>query len=494
MNIKLLNIINCLFCFDDTPLLKKIILGTAVLIFAGNLTLTAQVLSDSVSIQYVHIDSITFAGNRKTRARILLRELEFRVGDSIPMATLAATIERNRLRLLNLGLFNEAKMNVRNMSPDGHATIHIQLTETWVLYPIPLFELADRNFNVWWDEFNHSLRRVNYGIDLTHLNLTGYADQLKFKIQAGFNHKYEVAYKLPPLNKAQTLVLNGSASYSRSRDVAYKTEGNKLLFRRDDDVWQIRQISASVRLTWRPQLLTSHTFNLEYRNNRVADTIATTINPNFFLNSAVSQRHTNLIYGMSTDHRDFQAYPSKGWHVNVEVRLNGLLPGDDLRLARFYGQYARYFPIKKHSSFELIAAGRVSLPRKKPPFFNNQALGYGSSLVRGYQYYVSDGLDFALVKTSLRIQVFNKTINFGKYMPFKAFRSMPFRVMLLASNDFGISNDPYYTATNPLVNTLLWGYGPGIDLIAFYNKTFRVEWIRNRLGESGYFITVNTGI
>jgi len=492
--IKILNLINYLFCFDGNTRLKKIVWSVSALVFTGNLLLTAQVMADSILLQYVHIDTITFEGNRKTRAKILLRELEFGVGDSIPSAGLAATIERNRLRLLNLGLFNEAKMNLRNLSPDGHASIHVQLTETWVLYPIPLFELADRNFNVWWDEFNHSLRRVNYGIDLTHLNLTGYVDQLKVKVQAGFNHKYELSYKLPPLNKTQTLVLNTNASYSRSRDVAYTTRGSKLLFRRDDDVWQIRQISASARLTWRPQLLTSHTFTLEYRNNRVADTVARYINPNFFLDSAVRQRHTSFIYGINSDHRDFQPYPSKGWLVSAEARLNGLIPGDNLRIARFYGQFAKYFPIKNHSSFEMIAAGRVSLPRKKPPFFNNQALGYGSSLVRGYQYYVSDGLDFALLKNSFRIQVFDRTIHFGKYMPFKAFRNMPFRVMLLASSDFGYSNDPYDTEGNPLINTLLWGYGPGIDLIAYYNKTFRIEWSRNRLGESGYFITVNAGI
>lgn len=66
--------------------------------------------------------------------------------------------------------------------------------------------------------------------------------------------------------------------------------------------------------------------------------------------------------------------------------------------------------------------------------------------------------------------------------------------MLLASTDFGYSNDPYYTEANPLVNTWLWGYGPGLDLVVYYNKTFRIEWIRNRLGEFGYFITINTSI
>lgn len=445
-------------------------------------------------MQYVHIDTITFEGNKKTRVKMLLREFDLEPGDSLRYEELMPALERNRLRLLNLGLFNEAKINVREWKANGHLSLHVELTQTWLLYPIPLFELADRNFNVWWGEFNRSLRRVNYGIDLTHLNLTGYIDQLKLKAQAGFNNRYEIAYRLPPLDKKQTLSLNTSASFSRSHDVAYTTGGSKLLFRRDDNAWQISQFSASMRLTWRPRLLTWHAFELEHRRTTVADTIAHFINPDFFLNAATRQHHTSFVYNLRSDHRDFQPYPSKGWAFVGEVRVNGLLPGDNLRLTRLYAQYARYFHAGPKVSFETIAAGRTSVPRRKPPYFNNQALGYGNNLVRGYQYYVSDGLDYALLKTSFRVQVFDRVFHFGKWMPFKAFKDMPIRLMLLASTDIGYSNDPYYTESNPLVNTLLWGYGPGFDLIAYYNKTLRVEWIRNRLGEAGFFITINTGI
>jgi hypothetical protein len=370
----------------------------------------------------------------------------------------------------------------------------VELTQTWLLYPIPLFDLADRNFNVWWDEFNHSLRRVNYGIDLTHLNLTGHVDQLKLKAQGGFSNRYEVSYRLPPLDKKQTLSLNAHLAFSRSRDLAYTTGGSKLLFRRVNDVWQIRHWNATARLTWRPRLLTWHALELEYRRTNIADTVARYINPDFFLDSARQQRHTSLIYNLRSDHRDFQPYPTKGWAFTGELRVNGLLPSDNFRLSRLYVQYARYFQVGKKSSFEAIAAGRVSFPRRKPPYFNNQALGYANNLVRGYQYYVSDGLDYVLLKNSLRLQVFDQLLHFGKWMPFKAFKTMPLRIMLLASTDFGYSNDPYYTEANPLVNTWLWGYGPGLDLVVYYNKTFRIEWIRNRLGEFGYFITINTSI
>ena len=454
----------------------------------------AQTVQDTATAEYVHIDTITFEGNRKTRVSLLLRELEFKAGDSLRVPDLPATLERNRLRLMNLGLLTGATVNILDWRRGGHIRLHFKLVETWFIYPVPLFELADRNFNVWWHEFKRSLKRVNYGIDLTHLNLSGNADQLKLKLQFGYRNKYELSYRLPPLNHRQTLTLQGGVSYSRAHEVAYRTVGNKLLFLVNPEVWQIRQLSAATHLTWRPQLLTFHTLTLEYRDNRVSDTIALYLNPNFFLDSLRRQRHTSLVYTLTTDHRDIQPYPLKGWIATMELRLNGLLPADDLRLLRLYGQYARYVSFDKRSSVELVGALRVSFPRGRPPYFNNQALGYGGNFIRGYEYYVSDGLDFAVLKTAFRLEVFKRTFGLGKFMPFKAFKTFPIKLLLTANNDLGYANDPYFTAENPLSNRLLWGYGLGMDVVAYYDKTARFEWSWNRLGQGGFFLRVNAGI
>jgi hypothetical protein len=113
--------------------------------------------------------------------------------------------------------------------------------------------------------------------------------------------------------------------------------------------------------------------------------------------------------------------------------------------------------------------------------------------VRGYEYYVADGLDFGLVQTAFHFELFNKTFKLGKYMPFKAFKTLPLKLYLTFNNDLGYANDPYYAAHNPLTNRILYGYGPGLDLVAWYNKTFRVEYSRNDLGQGGIFIRIDSG-
>lgn len=46
----------------------------------------------------------------------------------------------------------------------------IEVQENWYLYPNIIFELADRNFNVWWNEYDRSFKRINFGLGAQHVN------------------------------------------------------------------------------------------------------------------------------------------------------------------------------------------------------------------------------------------------------------------------------------------------------------------------------------
>ena len=442
----------------------------------------------------VFIDTIFIEGNRKTRDALILRELDFHPGDSLPMASLGATLERNGLRLMNLGIFSQAKINVARWHDGNRLSLRIELVEGWYLYPVPIFSLADRNFNVWWHEFHRSLKRVNYGVDFTQLNFTGRADALKINAQFGYANRYEINYRCPGINRRQTLGLQTGVSYTRTHEVALRTAANKLVFRTNPDEWYIRRTFAWLGFTWRPRLFTGHNFTLEYRDNRAADSIATVLNPDFFGDGATRQRHFSLAYTLEHDRRNIRPYPTDGWYVYNELRINGLLPSDDLHLLRLKSEYGRYFPVARTLSLEAIGKVRVSWPRRQPPYYNNQALGYGGDYVRGYEYYVADGLDFVLLHTSWHWEFFNREFNFGRYMPVQAFRVLPLKLYLALNGDLGYANDPWYAAGNPLSNRWLSGYGFGLDVILYYNKSIRLEWTWNHLGEGGFYLRINTGI
>ena len=454
--------------------------------------LVAQVDSDVAA--FIRIDTIILEGNRKTRPSLILRELEFAAGDSLPLFTLAETLERNRLRLMNLSMFSSSSVSLDTLAGGTKLAVRFHLVEMWYLYPIPLFELADRNFNVWWSEFNRSLKRVNYGISLTHLNLTGRADALKVNLNFGYSNRYELVYERPWINRRQTLGLRIATGFSRTHEVAYLTEGNKQLFTVDQDIWQKKRYYANLGFRWRPKLLVDHSLVLEYHDNQIADTITRIVNPDFFLEGRNRQQHFSLIYRFSVDKRDIRPYPLSGWLGALELRQNGLLPGDDLHLFRATAEYKKYTAFNPKLSLETVFKGRVSLPRRPPPFFNNQAMGYGNDLVRGYEFFVMDGLDYGLMRSSLHIRLFERVFNFEKFIPVKAFKVMPVKLYLSINNDLGYANDPYYAINNPLSNRLLYGYGLGLDLITFYDKVAKIEWSWKGTGGGGFFLNINTGI
>lgn len=474
--------------------LKKwltLIFGALILVFSKNES-WSQVPS-AISL-FVRVDTILIEGNRKTRPALILRELEFAAGDSLSLANLAETLERNRLRVMNTGLFSNSTIALEPLEPGDRLAVRLVLTEAWYLYPIPLFELADRNFNVWWTDFNRSLKRVNYGISWTHLNLSGLADVLKLNLNFGYTNRYEAVYERPWFNPRQTLGFRAAVGYSRNHEVQYRTLDNKQQFYVDQDAWMRQRLSANLTLNWRPKLFTNHAFALEYYRNEVGDTIATVANPDFFLNGRSRQRHLSLVYRLVVDYRDIRPYPTDGWIGTIEVRQNGLLPSDDLHLLRLTGELKKYFRFSPRWSLETIAKGRVSLPRRQPPFFNNQALGYGGDVVRGYEFFVMDGLDFGLFRSSLHLEVFNRFISFGKLMPIKSFKGMPAKVYLALNNDLGYANDPYYAAENPLSNRLLHGYGVGLDLVLYYNMVAKFEWSWKGTGGSGFYLNFNSRI
>ena len=85
-----------------------------VLFFFAPILLAAQV--GSLSDSFVLIEKLTIEGNKKTKGGTIFRELEFVVGDSLPAAGLPAALERNRLRLMNLGIFSESSISVANLN------------------------------------------------------------------------------------------------------------------------------------------------------------------------------------------------------------------------------------------------------------------------------------------------------------------------------------------------------------------------------------------
>jgi len=116
-------------------------------------------LSAKAETDTVFIKEILIIGNKKTKSSIILRELPFSRNESV--YNLDSVLIRCKENLMNIGLFNFVDINYIKESPTT-ALIYISVSERWYLWPMPVFELADRNFNEWAQK--KDLSRTNYGL------------------------------------------------------------------------------------------------------------------------------------------------------------------------------------------------------------------------------------------------------------------------------------------------------------------------------------------
>ena len=78
----------------------------SVLIFSFIFLLISPIFSQNTKDQKVIISEIKTAGNKKTKAETILRELTFKKNDSIFISDLKTEIEKSKKNLLNTPLFN----------------------------------------------------------------------------------------------------------------------------------------------------------------------------------------------------------------------------------------------------------------------------------------------------------------------------------------------------------------------------------------------------
>lgn len=442
-----------------------------------------QVLLADTAIRKVKINRILIIGNRITREHIILRELSVSPGDSVYAHLLESILDLDKKKIYNTRLFNSVDIRVLELEPTV-IDLLIDLNERWYTFPVPIFELSDRNFNEWWETYNHDFSRINYGLRLFQYNMRGRNETLRATAQFGFTRKFELSYRFPYIDKKQKQGMGFSLDYSESKNVAYKTEDHKLVFLDSAKILKYTS-GASVWYTYRNSFYVQHTISLDYRDNHVKDTIAL-LNPEYMGSGRTQQRFVSFGYQFVNDHRDVAAYPLNGYYIQASLKKYGLGFTDDLDKFEMMGSFSKYIELPKN--FYVANYTNISISTPKNLAYNYySALGYRKNFVRGYEIYVIEGPNSFLNKTTLKKKIFGKNIEL-KSMPIEQFRHIPFAVYLKTYADFGyVPNYPNYKVNSRLAGKLLTGAGFGLDVIGSYDVVLRFEYSFNNTGENGFF-------
>jgi outer membrane protein assembly factor BamA len=466
--------------------LRQLFCCLILLLYAKAGKAQVDTLDFNPQTQTVKVADIILSGNEITRPHIIMREIIFRKGDEMPWFTLNRAVERSRENLLNTSLFNFVTPQIQTDSHDSSSVFVIfNLVERWYLWPLPVFEAVDRNFNEWWETKDFS--RTNYGAYITRENFRGRKEKLSVLVRLGYSQRIGLYYTIPYLNQTKDNGLAFGVTYTRNREIAYGLEASKLKFLKDPSKYVRQQFGAGIKYTHREGIHEYYGIGLEFQNNKIADTVLF-YNRDYFLRDKNTQKAFYLTLEYRKDYRDIKVYPLKGYYFDVVMTKQGIGAfEDEPDLFVVVSNFRKYWKLNNRWYFASGVKGKLS-GRSFSPYYNQRGLGYGSDFVRGYEYYVAGGQNWLVFKSNLKFNLVPEKVVTVRHLPFSKFNKIPFAFYLNAFADAGYARDRQFELTNPLANQWLTGGGIGLDYVTYYDLVLRMEYSINKFGEHGFFL------
>ncbi|MCO5247951.1 MAG: sorting and assembly machinery component 50 [Chitinophagales bacterium] len=434
----------------------------------------------------VKIKQISIIGNRKTKGFVFYRETGYKVGDSLPVENMAKTLARIQRDLINTKLFTNVLVNIKNWDDEG-LDLFIFVIEKWYIIPIPIFQLADRNFNEWWIDHKRSLNRIQYGALVNWSNFRGRNETIGVSASLGFAQLFGVHYHIPYLTKNDRLGLIVELQMMRSRRMAYNTIHDKLQFVYRDRLMK-KVIDFAPTLIINKNKYIRHFIEARYAF-RWIDKEVSNLNQDYFLKKKNTQSVFSLEYRFDIDKRILKAYPTEGYEIKGSLTNYGLKLQKDIDMTAATLSGSVFFTLDKKNKHSTASYLKVkgSFPYKQP-YDIQSGLGYDEDIVRGYELYVVDGQSYVLTKNEYRYNFANFAFKPKSQRKLDQMnQSFPFSFYVKAFLDAGYVKDRFFTLDNPLRNKWMYGGGVGIDVLMLYDKLLRFEYAVNRKGEKGLF-------
>ena len=429
------------------------------------------------------ISDFIIEGNKLTKERIIMREVTLQVGDTLYWSNLKAGMEQSRNNIMNLRLFNFVEIEPIQVDNE-HVIILITVQERWYIYPVPIFEIAQTNFNTWWE--TKELRWLNYGLSVSHNNFRGLNQDLSLTLRFGYTKKYSASWSIPNLNRKQTLGLHLSAGYFENNEIVYNTAENERLFYENSEDKARQYMQYKVGLSYREDIFLRHYFEVTYFDARVNDTIPE-LQPDYFTGGGSRSRFLRAFYSIRYDTRDYRRYPLNGLLLYGNFTQDGLgiVNQEGMGVFTTAAGYRHHFKIADRWYTAHNIEGKINWDQ--PPYYLLRGLGY-SNFVRGYEFYVVDGTRYGLFQTNLKFEILKPKSITIPFIPSEKFSKTFVALYANLFFDAGYVDGENFRANNSLVNEYLYSGGIGLDLVTYYDKVMRVEGSLNALGETAIYV------
>ena len=451
--------------------------------------------SDTISINNLKlnqasniiIDEIKILGNKRTKENIILRELTLKEGTIISKNKFISTIEEDKRKVINTDLFNEVEFKIEIIKKN-HVIIIINVLESIYWAPIIIFELSDRNFSDWWENFNHDFSRINYGLGFYHYNISGKADEFEILFRLGFIKQFLTSYSIPYITKKQKGGVKIKFDYIDYDHLEYNSTDHIPIFYKSKNSL-LKELSTSIEYSHRESFYNYHYFELEYYNINLNDTLSL-LNDNYFYGDKI-KNSLNISYEFDRDFRNFKNYPLHGFRLNALIEKIGLGIFNDINKWKASIYYSKYFEFKKQFYYSFNLSTYFS--SKNQPYYlyenTDQLRGY-YEFIRGFEKYLIHGHSNLIYKNTIKKRIASKNFNIEK-MKFRKFKNIPINIYLKMFFDSGYvwkySNKNQNITLN---NKYLHSFGIGFDFVTIKNLSITTELSRNSNKELNFSINL----
>lgn len=420
-----------------------IVFAQIVIVFSSlNYSQSTDSLFNSELYPFI-VDSINLSGNETTEDFIILRELNFSIGDTLTQQNSIY----NRERVYSLGIFNHVYFIPTII--DAKRILTIQIEEGWYIYPIPVLQATENDLN-----------KLSYGMYLKLKNFRGRNEDITAYFLLGYDPTFGLNYYNPNIIGKENIFINSGISYS---DVTNKSPTAEKI---NGSNFTQNVVGARFTVGKRFGL-----FNRLYIKSGY-----TYIETPFYIPgiNASNNRIDNLVelgIGFEHDTRDLVQFPKNGIYSSFNYTAKGL-GFDDISYGVAGIDFRKYQKVYDGLVGKWRFASRFTFG-DNVPYYDNSIIGTGEK-IRGHYFEKFEGDDYYLTSVEFYypiIEELNIDLSFIPIIPDKLLSyRIGFYTQIFAETGLAKYKD------DPLaINKFNSGYGLGLTFLILPYSILRVE-------------------
>jgi outer membrane protein assembly factor BamA len=458
-------------------------------------------LPDTIIYPYVKITSVTITGNKLTKDRIITRELDFKIGDSLATfdqhgkldfttkrfapadsSALRLKLGYSRENIINTKLFLTNDFTLQHQQGNNY-NLKIDVNERHYWWLFPVIKLNAPNFNEWLR--NPDWESISMGLFFSHNNLWGLSHQASIIAFYGKSYSFGVGYYIPWIGKGQKIGMRTGAIYQNMYSVEYGAVENKREMLYADN--SLQQVKYNFALNFRPGLYNYATLKLSGEWVRISDSLFA-LNPNFLAKEKTINNYLSIYADYYYDSRNSHSYPLKGNFLRGFIEKIGIgFITRDVDVF-YYGTDLHFYQSvgKKFYFAEMVKAESSS--GENYPYYYQLNMTHGKDFLRGFDLYTLKGDQMYYFRSNAKYELIKPSVKKVKPGEEKnKFKSLQYAFYLNVFGDCGyVANK--FTTDNPYNNKMLYSWGVGIDFVSYYDLVLRFEYAFTSIGTNGFFI------